>query len=275
MLERGEGVPIVTCGAVREDRAGLEHLHRETEVMLHRRDRRVEPLRDPVGERMGSLEPGNGEDARGEPGSQQERERQRRGVARDGSGLQRQQQPHVGDRRRERSERREVDPIGDGVAADHAVRRLEARQSAERRGDPDRTPAVGGGRDRRHPRCERSPGPPARPAGRPVRPPWVRGRAVQRIGRESRERELRLVRLARPRSRRPRAACAAPARRPRRAPRPRTSTTRTWRACPSRPPCPSPAGAVRRADPGPRPRRSAHPSLGRRPTPVRARGSRR
>ncbi len=63
-------------------------------------------------------------------------------------------------------------------------------------GDPDRTPAVRGGRDRRHARRDRGARAAARPAGRPVGPPRVRRGAVQRVRREPRERELRLVRLA-------------------------------------------------------------------------------
>ena len=213
---------------------GLEHLHREAEVTLHRRDRRLEPFRDArrgadgrprTGERRGRawaarLASGAGTAApSGSPGTgPASSDSNRRTSAIDvasGPNVERSIQSGIGSR-----------PITPFVG-------LRPARPQNAAGDPDRAAAVGGGRDRRHARCERGARAAARPARRPVGPPGVRGGAVQRIGREPRERELRLVRLARPRSRRPRAACAARARRTRRVPRPRTSATRTSRACPT------------------------------------------
>ena len=124
-----------------------------------------------------------------------ERERQRGRISRDRAGLDRQQQPHVGDGRRERAARGEIDPLGDRIAPDHAVRRLEAGQSAERGRDPDGTAAVRRGRDGGHAGRERGRRAAARTPRRPLGPPGVRRRSVEGVRREAGERELRLVRL--------------------------------------------------------------------------------
>ena len=176
-----------------------------------------------------------------------QRERQRRWVTGHGSGLQRQQQPHVGDRRRERAERRQVDPVGDGLAADHAVRRLEPRQSAERRGDPDRASAVGGVAIAAMPDASAAPEPPLDPPGDQSVPhgfvvvpysAFVVNPANANSG------WFVLPTTIAPAARslrgtRPSARAAGGVR--------RTSANRTSTASPPRPPCPSPGAAVRRA----------------------------
>ena len=163
----------------------------------------------------------------GIPSGHRERVRQRGRVTRAPARPRSQEEPSVGDRRRERAERREVDPFGDRLAADHAVRGLQAGQTAERRRDPDRASAVRRGGDRRHAGCDRGRRPAARPARRPLRAPRVPRRAVQEVVRVTRRTRTRAGSSCPPRSA-PAARRRAASTRPRRpAARPRTPSTRS------------------------------------------------
>ena len=98
--------------------------------------------------------------------------------------------------RRERPVGRQIDPVGDRVAADHAVRRLQAHEPAVRGRDPDAAAAVGRRRDRRHARRQRHRRPTGGAAAGPLGVPRVARRAEQVVGREALGGELRQVRLA-------------------------------------------------------------------------------
>ena len=141
-------------------------------------------------------EPGRGEDAFRRRTPVRAPGRQRRGVAVHRPDQDPEQQPSVGDRRRQWPMAVQIGAREPPVAADEAGRWLQADESAQRRRDPDGSTNVGGGRERRQAcgECRRRTA--RRSAWRESPHPWIPGRPEKSVGREALERELRDIRLA-------------------------------------------------------------------------------
>ncbi len=197
VLERAEQEPVLARAPGAEDLGGVDRFDRQARVSLERAKRSIERRLDRLRKRPEIHEARRCDRAAGHATRHRERVvGQGARVARHRPCLDLQQESRVGDRLRQRSERREVDPVRDRVAADDPVRRLQPHEPAAGGRDADRPSAVRRGRDRGHPgrhRCGRAPG---RAAGRGLDVPRVPRRAVQKVVGESGEGELGLVRLA-------------------------------------------------------------------------------
>ena len=196
VVERAEQQPVFARIPGPEDLGRLDPFDRQTRVSLQGTESRIERCLDRLWKRAEVHETGSRDRARRPPARHGERVRKRARVTGHRPRLDLQKETSVGDRLRERSERGQVDPLGDRFTPDHAVGRLQTDQPTAPRRDTDRSAPVGRGGDRRHAGRHRRGRAPRRAAGRGLEVPRVPRRPVQEVVGEPSERELGLVRLA-------------------------------------------------------------------------------